>query len=39
MSEAKQNPNDPRKDKNIMFYDKESMEKITEPSSGASELY
>jgi hypothetical protein len=39
MSEVKQNPNDPRKDKNIIFYDKESMEKMSEPSSGASELF
>ncbi len=38
--EVKRNPNDPRRDKAILKYDKESISKITaEPGSGTSEFY
>ena len=37
---VKRNPNDPRRDKGILRYDKESISKITaDPGSGTSEFY
>ena len=37
---VKANPSDPRRDKDVLFYDKEKIGQLTQDqSSGAAELY